>query len=114
MSDFDILKSSLLLSPGGWNHFYLTSAINWKLASTRKISIKVKKVKSVRQIINTHFNLKAKPWLVNAVIDITKYKKDVCAIARTNAGKNLVYQSILIITGGFVLVILPIITLIEY
>ncbi len=46
-------------------------------------------------------------------MDITKCKSDVCAIAGTNAGKSLVYQSIPIVTGGSVLVILPTIALIE-
>ncbi len=73
----------------------------------------MKEIESVRQVINTHFNLKARSWQVGAVMDITKRKRDVCAIASTSANKSLVYQSILIITGGSVLVILPTITFIE-
>ncbi len=47
------------------------------------------------------------------MIDITPTKRDVCAIASTNAGKNLVYQAILVVTEGFVLVLSPTITLIK-
>ena len=54
------------------------------------MSIKIKEVESIRQIINTHFNFKVRPWQVGAIIDITKCKRDFCAIAGTNAGKNLV------------------------
>lgn len=92
---------------------FLTSATNWKPSSTRSISTKLVEVESVRRVINTYFNLKARPWQVNAVIDITKRKRDVCAIAGTNAGKSLVYQSIPVITGGCVLVISPTIALME-
>ena len=113
MADFDMLRSSPPLSPNGRDHFFLTSAINWEPASTREISTKVKEVESVRQVINTHFNFKARPWQVGAVIDITKRKRDVCAIAGTNAGKSLVYQSIPVVTGGSVLVISPTIALME-
>ena len=113
MVDFDMLQSSPASSPGGRNRFFLTSAVNWEPASTREISTKMKEVESVRQVINTHFNLKARPWQVGAVMDITKRKRDVCAIAGTNAGKSLAYQSIPVVTGGSVLVILPTIALME-
>lgn len=46
-------------------------------------------------------------------MDITKCKRNIYAIVDINANKNLVYQSILVITRGSVLVILPIITFIE-
>lgn len=113
MVDFDMLRSSPPSSPNGSDSFFLTSATNWEPASTREISTKMKEVESVRQVINTHFNLKARPWQVSVVIDITKHKKDVCAIAGTNAGKCLVYQSIPVVTGGSVLVISPTIALME-
>ena len=102
MVNFDMLKLSLALSLSGRDHFFQTSAVNWELASTREISIKMKKVESVHQVINTHFNLKARLWQVGAIMDITKRKRDVYAIADTNAGKNLIYQSISIVTGGSV------------
>ena len=70
-------------------------------------------VETVCRAINTHLNLKARPWQVSIVIDITKHKRDVCAIARTNAGKSLLYQSVPVITGGSVIVILPAIALME-
>lgn len=67
----------------------------------------------VRRAINEQFNVKARPWQISVVVNITRRNRDVCAIAGTNAGKSLVYQSILVITGGFVLVISPTIALME-
>lgn len=91
----------------------MTSTINWKLANIREISTKVKDVKSVRQVINIHFNFKVRPWQISAVIDITKRKRDIYAIAGISASKSLVYQSIPIITKGSVFVISLTIALIE-
>ncbi len=73
----------------------------------------MKEVESVRQVINTHFNIKARPWQVSIIIDITKCKRDICAIIDTSANKSLVYQLIPVIIGGSVLVILVTIVLIE-
>lgn len=67
----------------------------------------------VCQAINEQFNIKTKLWQVSIIVDITKQNQDVCVISGTNVGKCLVYQSILVITNGFVLVILPTIALIE-
>ena len=47
------------------------------------------------------------------MVDIILKKRDVCAIANTNAGKSLVYQTILVVIGDFILVILPTIALME-
>lgn len=105
MADFDILQLSFLLSLSNQNLSYLTDAINWELASTSQICTKVKKVESVCQIINTHFNFKTRPWQVGIIIDITKYKRYICAISGINVIKSLIYQSILVITRGFELVI---------
>lgn len=113
MVEFDIMQSSSPAECMNNDEAFLTSAANWEPSSTRNISTKMVEVESVRRAINTHFNLKARPWQVNVVLDITKYKRDVCAIAETNAGKSLVYQSIPVITGGSVLVILPAIALME-
>lgn len=112
MVDFDMMRSSLPAEPivdAG----FLTSAANSELATTRAISTKMTEVKAVCQAINEQFNVKARPWQVSVVIDITKQKREVCAIAGTNAGKSLVYQSIPVITGGSVLVISPTIALME-
>lgn len=46
-------------------------------------------------------------------MNITKCKKDVYAIADTNADKSFVYQLILIVTGGSVLLISLTIALME-
>ena len=70
-------------------------------------------INTVRRAINKRFNVKTRPWQVSVVIDITKRKRVVCAIAGTNAGKSLVYQSIPVVTGGSVLVIPPMIALME-
>lgn len=92
---------------------FLISAANWELLSIININTKMVEVELVCYIINTHFNLKVRLWQMNIVINITKYKKDVCIITGTNTGKNLVYQSISVIIGGCVLIISPIIALIE-
>lgn len=47
------------------------------------------------------------------VVNITKYKQDIYAIAVTNTDKSLVYQSIPVIIDGSVLVISPTIALIK-
>lgn len=47
------------------------------------------------------------------VADIIQSKKDVIVITSTNVGKSLFYQSIPLIIGGIVLVILLTIALIE-
>lgn len=47
------------------------------------------------------------------MIDIKIKKRDNCAITSINASKCLIYQVILIVIRGFVLVILPIIAHIE-
>lgn len=61
IADFDILQSSFPLSPSDQDHFFLTSAINWEPANTRKISIKMNEIEKMYQIINTHFNLNVRP-----------------------------------------------------
>ncbi len=50
---------------------------------------------------------------MSVLIDITQKKRDVCALASTNAGKSLVYQAVPVITGGSILVISPTIALME-
>ena len=58
------------------------------------------KVNCIHHVINKQFGLKAKPWRISVLIDII-LKKNICAIASTNAGKNLVYQTIPVVTKGF-------------
>ena len=70
-------------------------------------------VSCIRQAIHARFGLKARPWQVSVLIDITEKKRNICAIASTNAGKSLIYQVILVITGGSILVISPTIALME-
>lgn len=67
----------------------------------------------VCRLINKQFNIKARLWQVCMVVNITKYKQDIYAIAGTNANKSLVYQSIPVIIDGFVLVISPTIAFIK-
>lgn len=73
----------------------------------------LKEVESVHQVINTYFNLKARPCQVGAVINITKRKRDVCAIAGTSTGKSLVYYLIPVVIRGSILVVLPTIAFIK-
>ncbi len=67
----------------------------------------------IRRVISGHFGLKARPWQVSVLVDITYDKKAICVIASANAGKSLVYQAIPVVTRSLVLVILPIIALME-
>ncbi len=113
IADFDMLRSSPLSSPNDQNHSFLTNTVNWDPISTRQISTKVKEIESVCQVIHTHFNLKARQWQVNTIIDITKRKRDICAVAGISAGKNLVYQLISVVTGGSIFVISPTIAIME-
>ncbi len=92
---------------------FLTSMVNWEYRSTRDICSRMREVDHICQIISRYFGLKARPWQVSVLVDITLKKRDVCTIASTNAGKSLVYQAILIVMGGLVLVISPTIALIE-
>ena len=112
MVEFDPMQSSPPLEPVA-NDALLANSANWEPASTRDISAGIPEVDLVRRAINDQFNVKAKPWQVSVVVDITKRNQDVFAVAGTNAGKSLVYQSILVITSGSVLVISPTITLME-
>ena len=107
-----MMRSSPFVEPIA-NEGFLTSAANWETASTRDISARTPEVDLVRRAINRQFNVKARPWQVSVVFDITKRNRDVCAIAGTNAGKSLVYQSIPVITDSIVLVISPTIALME-
>lgn len=70
-------------------------------------------VDRIRRLINEHFELKARPWQVSVLVDITQKKRDVCAIASTNTSKSLVYQAIPVVTGGSVLVVSLTIALME-
>lgn len=70
-------------------------------------------VNRIRRLINEYFGLKAKPWQVSVLVDITKKKRDACAIVSTNSGKSLVYQAIPVVIGGFVLVVLLTIALMK-
>lgn len=95
------------------NTTLLANSAKWKPASMRNINIGIPGVYLVCQIINEQFDVKARPWQISVVVDIIKQNWDICAIADTNAGKSLVYQSIPIITSDSILVILPTIAFIE-
>lgn len=110
--DFDMLRSSLPAEPIVDTGF-LTCSAKWELATTQAISANMKEVNIICGVINEQFRVKARPWQVSVVIDITKRRRDVCIIAGINAGKSLVYQSIPVFTGGSVLVISPTIALME-
>lgn len=69
----------------------------------------MKKFKSIYLIINTYFNVLARPQHIGTIINITKCKRDICKINTISIDKNYIYQSIPIITRRSVLVILSII-----
>ena len=113
MAEFDMMRSSLPADPMAVGPGLLTSAANWECGSTQDICARMPEVSRIRQGIYAQFGLKARPWQMSVLIDICQKKRDVCALASTNAGKSLVYQTIPIITGGSVLVISPTIAHIE-
>lgn len=71
------------------------------------------KVNYIYHIITEYFKQKATFQKVNILIDIIYKKKDIYIITNTITSKSLVYQEILIVIKGLVLVILLIITFIE-
>ncbi len=115
MIEFDMMRSSPLVNPTSAtvDQGFLTSAANWERESTRDICARIPEVDYICQVINGRFGLKARSWQVSVMVDITHKKRDVCAIASTNAGKCLVYQAIPVVTGGSVLVISLTIALME-
>lgn len=113
MAEFDMMRSSPPADPMAIGPGFLTSAANWERGSTRNTCANMPEVSRIRQAIYAQFGLKARPWQVSVLIDITQKQRDVCALASTNAGKSLVYQAIPVITGGSVLVISPTIALME-
>ncbi len=115
MVEFDMMQSSPPTDPAAAtiDQGFLTSAANWERGSTRDICTRMSEVDHIRRVINERFGLRARPWQVSIVVDITLKKKDVYAIAITNAGKSLVYQAIPVVIGGFVLVISPTIAFME-
>lgn len=113
--EFDIMRSSPPINTvtATMEQGFLASAANWEHGSTKNICARMPEVDCICRVINEQFDLKAKSWQVSVLVDITLKKRDVCAIASTNASKNLVYQAIPIVTRGFILVISPTITLME-
>lgn len=85
----------------------------WEQVSTFSLSALTLEFNRIQKSIKSKFALNPKPWQVNVVADITKSKRDVVVIAGTSAGKNLPYQSIPLLTGGIILVVLPTIALME-
>ncbi len=110
--EFDLMRSSSSPRPVA-NNILLAKFVNQKAASTREISGGKLEVDLVCQLINKQFNIKTGLWQVCMVVNITKYKQDIYAIAVTNTDKSLVYQSIPVIIDGSVLVISPTIALIK-
>lgn len=115
MIEFDMMRSSPPADPAAAtiDQGFLTSAANWERGSTRDICARMPEVDRICRVINERFVLKARPWQVSVLVDITLKKRDVCAIASTNAGKRLVYQAIPVVTRGSVVVISPTIALMK-
>lgn len=115
MIKFDIIYSSPLtnLTSTSVDQGFLTSVTNWEYGSTRDICGRMPKVDHICRVITRHLRLKARPWQVNVLIDITHNKRDVYVIASTNIGMSLVYQAIPIVTRGLVFVISSIIAPME-
>lgn len=79
----------------------------------RDICARMSKIDYICQVIKERFGLKARPWQVSVVVDITLKKKNIYAIASNNTDKILVYQIIPVVIGGSILVLSPTIALIE-
>lgn len=71
MVEFDLMQSSPPLEPVA-NDALLVNSANWEPASTRDISAGIPEVDLVYQAINEQFNVKARPWQVSVVVNITK------------------------------------------
>lgn len=56
------------------NNAFLANFANWKVASTREISIKILEIDFICQAINRKFNVKAISEQVDMIVDITKQK----------------------------------------
>lgn len=91
----------------------MAKSANWKVGNTKEISVGIPEVDFIYQAINEQFKINARLWQVYMVVDITKCKRAGYTIIGINASKSLVYQWILVITDGSVLVISPTIALIK-
>lgn len=115
MVEFDMMRSSPPADPATVtiDQEFLTSVANCEHGSTRNICARMPEVDHICQVINKRFGLRPRSWQVSVVVDITLKKRDMGAIASTNAGKSLVYQAIPVVTRGSVIVISPTIALME-
>lgn len=114
MQEFDCNRSSPPVEISRAASFFsISAAEHWEAASTKETNAANLEVDSIRRVVNTRFNLRAKPWQVSLLIDICKQKRDVCVLAGTNAGKSLTYQAVPVVTNGIVLVISPTIALMD-
>lgn len=89
--EFEMIQSSLFAEDINNNEAFLTSAANWQSSSTKNNSTKVVEVKLVHRAINIYFNIKVRPWQMNVILNIRKYKKDFYTIAKRTANKTLMY-----------------------
>ena len=112
---FNMMYSSLLAEPGSAtvDQEFLTSAANWEGKSIQDICARRPEADYICWLINKHFGPKARLRQISVLVDITQKKREICAITSINAGKSLVYQAILVMTGVSVLVISPTIALME-
>lgn len=85
----------------------------WEHVSIFSLSASTLGFIKICKSIKFKFLVNPKPWQVSIVTDITLFKKDVVIITGTSAGKSLLYQFILLITGDIVLVVSPMIALME-
>ncbi len=72
MAEFYMMRSSPPTDPMVVGPGLLTSAANWERGSTRDIYTRMPEVSRIRQAIYAPFGLKARPWQVSMLIDITQ------------------------------------------
>lgn len=100
--NFDLLRFNQQIELELYN--FLTRIIKQNFTSMHNISVRTKKIFNILQTIDNVFKLKARLWQVNILFDIIKSKVNICANAKINANKTLVYVSILILIEGYLLV----------
>lgn len=56
------------------NDVFLANTANWEVTIIKKINTKISKIDLIHWAINEKFNLKARPWQVGVIVDMTKQK----------------------------------------
>lgn len=88
------------------NDIFLTNYANEEVIIIIKINIKILEIDFLYRAISKQFNVKTTLEFISMIVDINKWNCDIYVIANINTCKNLVYQSILVITNSTILILL--------